>query len=181
MSINGVGQGAPGGNRIFQTIWDGGGTDTYDFSNYTTNLTVDLQPGGWTTVSTAQLAKLHYNGTQVARGNIANALLYNNDQRSLIENANGGSGNDTIVGNAAANTLKGNGGNDKLTGGAGNRHASTAAPAPTPRSSAALRSQYTVLLLADGWVQIAELRGADGTDKVGECRELPVLRQDATR
>ena len=45
MSINGVGQGAPAGNKIFMTIWDGGGNDTYDFSNYTTNLSVDLQPG----------------------------------------------------------------------------------------------------------------------------------------
>ena len=51
-SINGVGQGAPAGNKIFMTIWDGGGHDTYDFSNYTTNLTVDLTPGGWTTTST---------------------------------------------------------------------------------------------------------------------------------
>ena len=39
--------------------------------------------------------------------------------RSLIENANGGSGNDTIVGNVAANTLHGNGGSDTLTGGPG--------------------------------------------------------------
>ena len=35
--INGVAQAAPGGNKIFMTIWDGGGNDTYDFSNYTTN------------------------------------------------------------------------------------------------------------------------------------------------
>uniref|UniRef100_UPI00195366F3 M10 family metallopeptidase C-terminal domain-containing protein n=1 Tax=Streptococcus pneumoniae TaxID=1313 RepID=UPI00195366F3 len=33
--INGVGQGEPGANRVFLTIWDGGGNDTYDFSNYT--------------------------------------------------------------------------------------------------------------------------------------------------
>ena len=52
MSINGVGQGAPAGNKIFMTIWDGGGVDTYDFSNYATNLTVNLQPGSWTTAST---------------------------------------------------------------------------------------------------------------------------------
>ena len=45
MSINGVAQAAPGGNTIFMTIWDGGGNDTYDFSNYTTNLSVNLQPG----------------------------------------------------------------------------------------------------------------------------------------
>ncbi len=38
MFVNGVGQGAPAGNKIFMTLWDGGGHDTYDFSNYTTNL-----------------------------------------------------------------------------------------------------------------------------------------------
>src|SRR5688572_27470377 len=51
MSINGGGMGAPAGNKIFMTIWDGGGHDTYDFSNYTTALSVNLQPGGWTNVS----------------------------------------------------------------------------------------------------------------------------------
>ena len=30
MFIDGVGQGAPVANRIFQTVWDGGGNDTYD-------------------------------------------------------------------------------------------------------------------------------------------------------
>ena len=32
--------------------------DTYDFGSYGTNLKVDLQPGGWTTTSTTQLAYL---------------------------------------------------------------------------------------------------------------------------
>ena len=73
-TINGVAQAAPGGNTIFMTIWDGGGNDTYDFSNYTTNVTVNLKPGGWTTLSTAQLAALGEGHTAV--GNIANALLY---------------------------------------------------------------------------------------------------------
>ena len=41
----------------------------------------------WTTTSTAQLARLHYNGSEIADGNIANALLYRGDTRSLIENA----------------------------------------------------------------------------------------------
>lgn len=119
MFINGVGQGAPGANRIFLTVWDGGGTDTYDFSSYTTDLSVDLRPGEWTTTSSAQLARLHYNGSEVATGNIANALLYNGDPSSLIENARGGSGNDVIVGNAAANTLEGLDGNDEIWGGNG--------------------------------------------------------------
>lgn len=113
--INGVGQGAPGANRIFMTIWDGGGNDTYDFSSYTSNLTVDLAPGHWVTTSTEQLARL--GAGHLAAGNIANALAYNNDPRSLIENAIGGAGNDTIIGNTADNVLVGGSGNDRLEGG----------------------------------------------------------------
>lgn len=120
--INGVGQVAPGGNRIFMTVWDGGGTDTYDFSNYTTALRVDLRPGQWSRVSTAQIAKL--GDGEYARGNIANALTYHGSNRSLIENAIGGTGNDTIIGNAVANNLKGGAGADRLYGMEGNDYLS---------------------------------------------------------
>ncbi len=122
--INGVAQPAPGGgaggsaNRIFETIWDGNGIDTYDLSNYTTNLTLNLNPGASSTFSSVQIAYLgdgHY-----ASGNVFNAYLYNNDARSYIDNAIGGSGNDTIIGNAIANVLTGGGGNDNITGGGGN-------------------------------------------------------------
>ncbi len=116
MFINSAGQGAPGGNQILLTVWDGGGSDTYSFANYTTALNIDLQPGAWTITSQEQRAKLHWAGSKVAAGNIANALLYQGDTRSLIENAYGGSAGDTIKGNAAQNTLRGNAGDDKLYG-----------------------------------------------------------------
>jgi serralysin len=119
MSINGVNQSDGAGNKIFMTLWDGGGTDTYDLSNYTTGVTIALRPGEWTTTSSAQLAKLHYSGSKMAVGNIANALLYGGSWLSLIENAKGGSGNDIVSGNQTANTLWGNGGNDTLYGGGG--------------------------------------------------------------
>jgi VCBS repeat-containing protein len=122
MFVNGAGQGAPAGNKIFMTVWDGGGHDTYDFSNYTTNLKVDLRPGGWTTVSTTQLADLngaYAPGTKLAAGNIANALLYHDNLASLIEDVIGGSGSDTIIGNIADNHFTGGRGNDVLDGGAG--------------------------------------------------------------
>src|SRR5262245_59159714 len=45
-----------------------------------------------------------------APGNIANALLYNGDVRSLIENAIGGTGNDTFTGNRVNNVIDGRGG-----------------------------------------------------------------------
>jgi serralysin len=118
MFVNGAGQGTPGGNRIFRTIWDGNGNDTYDFSNYATDLTVDLTPGKWSMLSTTQRANLgegHF-----ARGNVFNALLFEGDLRSLIENAKGGSGDDNITGNQANNKLVGNGGEDVLVGLGGN-------------------------------------------------------------
>jgi serralysin len=116
--IDGVAQAVPGANRIFMTVWDGGGADTYDFSNYTTNLSISLVPGGWTTVSATQLARL---GSSIyAAGNIANSLFSSDGAtNNYIENAIAGPGNDTIVGNAAANTLTGGDGNDTLDGGAG--------------------------------------------------------------
>ena len=118
-----VGQGAPSGNKIFMTIWDGGGDDTYDFSNYTTNLPIDLAPGGHSITSSAQLAQLHStdaSGFRTARGNIFNALLWENNTASLIEHAKGGSGHDAILGNQAANHLFGNSGNDGIAGFGGN-------------------------------------------------------------
>ncbi|MET4240094.1 serralysin [Bradyrhizobium sp. i1.4.4] len=128
--INGVGQLAPGGgtgnsaNRIYETIWDGGGIDTYDLSNYATNLSINLDPGATSLFSTVQQANLGDNQKlgydHYASGNVYNAYLYNNDARSYIDNATGGSGNDSIIGNAIANVLNGGGSNDTITGGGGN-------------------------------------------------------------
>jgi serralysin len=119
--VNGALALQPGGNRIFETIWDGGGTDTYDLSNYKTALDIDLRPGGYSVLDPDQLAYLGGgpNGGY-ARGSVFNALQYHNDSRSLIENAIGGTGNDTIRGNAANNALAGGAGKDHLLGGNGN-------------------------------------------------------------
>lgn len=116
--VNGVVAINPGANRIFATIWDGGGIDTYDLSDYTTDLVIDLDPGGFSKFSDPQLVML--GASQYSRGNIFNALTYNGSSASLIENAIGGSGNDEITGNLAANTLRGEGGSDILSGAAGN-------------------------------------------------------------
>ncbi|TBA36360.1 hypothetical protein ELH36_02220 [Rhizobium ruizarguesonis] len=119
--VNGVAAITPAANRIFATIWDGGGIDTYDLSAYTTALKIDLRAGGYSVFSQGQLADLGggpNNG--YARGNIFNALLYHDNTASLIENVKAGSGNDTITGNEADNTLWGNAGNDSLTGDSGN-------------------------------------------------------------
>jgi hypothetical protein len=153
-TINGVAQTAPGGNTIFSTVWDGGGSDTYDFSNYTTNLNVNLQPGNWTTTSAAQLANLGVGHTAI--GNIANAYLFNNNPASLIENAVGGTGSDVITGNIA---------NNKLTGGAGNDTLDGVNGTDTAVYSGASTS-YQVTQNADGSWKVVDLRAGspDGTD-----------------
>jgi hypothetical protein len=122
--INGVAQTAPSENKIFQTIWDGGGNDTFDFSAYTSDVQVNLQPGAWSVTSHSQLADLGYYSasgpsSHLAAGNVATALLYQGNAASLIENAIGGSGNDTLVGNSANNTFTGGPGNDTLIGDSG--------------------------------------------------------------
>ena len=120
--VDGAGIGTPGGNRVFRTIWDGDGTDTYDLSNYTTDLSIDLSPGGYSDFDlngNFQRAMLDFgfngNPAEFARGHLFNAMLHDGDTRSLIENAIGGSGNDTFVGNAANNRFEGGAGNDDFT------------------------------------------------------------------
>lgn len=117
--VNGVGQGIPHAGKIFSTIWDGGGNDTYDFSNLNFfPMTIDLRPGHWSTIDQNALAVLKAAGADsiYAIGNVANAYLHNDDPRSLIENAIGGYWNDTIYGNQAANILDGRKGGDTLLG-----------------------------------------------------------------
>ena len=108
--VNGAVQWIPGANRVFMTTWDGGGSDTYDLSAYESGVKIDLRPGEWTTTSSIQLVNLGL-GT-MARGNVANSLLYNNDPRSLIENGVGGVGNDSFVPNQAINRFTSGGGFD---------------------------------------------------------------------
>ena len=108
---------APETDTIFMTIWDGGGRDTYDFSDWTTALSIDLRPGQWISEPEAgpqsHTANLNREVPDfMAVGMIANALTYQGDPRSLIENANGGHANDTLVANQATNVLTGGGGDD---------------------------------------------------------------------
>ena len=118
--INGLGQGASTTNTIYETVWDGGGVDTYDLSNYSSDLNVDLRPGAWSTFSTTQLAYLDGSNLSVrAKGNIFNSYLFNGNAASLIDNLIGGSGNDRLTGNDIANAINGGAGNDVIDGGLG--------------------------------------------------------------
>ncbi|TFG87179.1 MAG: hypothetical protein E4H18_03720 [Hyphomicrobiales bacterium] len=81
-------------------IWDAGGIDTINASGWSTNQTIDLNEGAFSSVG------------HLTR-NVAIAYGV------TIEQAVGGGGNDRLVGNAADNLLIGNGGSDRLEGGGG--------------------------------------------------------------
>ena len=127
--INGVGQPIPDANRIFMTIWDGGGNDTLDFSNDTTNFLYSsicnqAHRIKTDTLNNFQSAHLDfYEGdTHLAAGSIALAMLpaFSNGQavtlgqqlQASIENAIGGSGADVFIGNQVNNVFTGNAGAD---------------------------------------------------------------------
>ncbi|MDX2483141.1 MAG: M10 family metallopeptidase [Pseudodonghicola sp.] len=80
-------------------VWDSGGRDTFDASSRTSDVTLILKAGKFSSFDATDDVVITY-GTR-------------------IENAIGGTGNDTLSGNAANNTLKGGAGGDTLLGQAG--------------------------------------------------------------
>ncbi|MCB4770666.1 M10 family metallopeptidase C-terminal domain-containing protein, partial [Ancylobacter sp. Lp-2] len=117
MTAQGAKFAIPAVNKLFMTIWDGSGVDTYDMSNFAGPVSIDLAPGGASLTSQAQRASL---GDGVyARGTVYNSFLFDGNPASLIENAIGGSANDTLRGNVGNNVLNGGGGADTMTGLAG--------------------------------------------------------------
>jgi serralysin len=97
------------GGRVLETIWDSGGTDTIDWSNQSSAAEINLNSGVWNKLGPTYYSK--YPTTEDRTLMIA--------ENAVIENATGGSADDTIVGNSADNMLTGGGGSDALTGGSG--------------------------------------------------------------
>jgi Ca2+-binding RTX toxin-like protein len=86
------------------------GTDTLDFSAYSTNLTVDLSTSDPQTVDAGSNLSL-----TLTNANPGGAVV------TEVENVIAGSGNDVLTGSGAAdNTLNGGDGNDTLIAGSGN-------------------------------------------------------------
>jgi hypothetical protein len=111
---NGVAWITPGGDRIFETIWDAGAHATFDLSNYTTDQNIDLRPGYSSIVSQNQLAHVDAVNDILAHGNIYNALEFGDNPASLISDVKLGSGTDVARGNAGDNSFTLGSGHDTL-------------------------------------------------------------------
>ena len=92
-------------------IYDAGGTDTLDFSLYSANQVISLVEGSFSSI-----------GDNIITDDPEDPLINNITIAvgTVIENAIGGSGDDSFIGNDSDNVFIGNGGNDTYAGGAGN-------------------------------------------------------------
>ena len=144
----------------YSAIWDTGGTDEITYSG-SAAATIDLREatlqydaggGGYVSYVAGILGGL----------TIANGVV--------IENASGGSGNDTITGNAASNVLTGNGGNDTVDGGAGVDYFAL---------SGNSLSDYSVTDNGDGTFTVVHNgAGSDGTDTLSNIEFLRINGTD---
>ncbi len=131
----------PNARRIF-SIWDAGGVDTLDMSGLAVGTTLNLNEEAFSSAGIRADGGMMINNISIARG-------------AVIENAVGGRGNDTLIGNAVGNVLRGNQGNDILNGGNGS---DTAAYAGT-------RAEYTITRNPDGSWSVTDSNAArDGAD-----------------
>lgn len=113
------------------TIYDAGGNDTIDLSNFKRNSIIDLNPGAYSSIgiwyADDQLAywtKQLPGADWTSAFNRPDLYIWENNLgiafSTVIENASGGAGRDTLIGNAVANRLNGGAGADMLHGGGGN-------------------------------------------------------------
>ena len=86
----------------YEAIWDAGGNDTITAAGLNGNVTINLNSG--TNLSSQSGS---YGGYLIAYD-------------ANIENATGGNGNDTLIGNSLGNWIEGGNGNDTIEGGGGN-------------------------------------------------------------
>ena len=98
---------------FYTTIWDGGGEDTLDLSNYRHGSAISLSEGTYSSVNYFVPPEKIDKNTYL--GESAIGIAYG----VVIENAIGTQGDDVIQGNATDNRLVGGLGDDQLYGGAG--------------------------------------------------------------
>jgi serralysin len=101
------------GAQYHQTVWDGGGLDTFVYSGADACV-IDLRQGSGSALGNpVYVVDLLGN----RKGTVSNVWIA---KGAVIENATGGEGSDSITGNDLGNGLLGAGGNDTLRGWGGN-------------------------------------------------------------
>lgn len=185
------------------TIWDAGGLDTLDVSGFNGNQVIDLRPGSFSSVGNTDAGT----GNLRLTSNVAVAMAVDSSGRiqginpnfdpgavvNWIENAIGGSGNDTITGNDAANLLDQGGGGGAMQGGNGNDILVAGPGAETidggndfdtvdySRSTSEIQIDTTIGKVVGGWatgdtlVSIEQVIGTDFDDNIAMGAEANTI------
>ena len=132
---------------VFEAVWDAGGIDTFDFSNQTFAVTVNLTAGEFSSIG---IKEVWDNGILVEGATDNIAIAYD----VTIENVIGGSADDQLIGNAADNQFTGGQGNDIITGADG---------VDTAIYDGAM-DDYTLDILTSGDIVVRATTTAEGID-----------------
>jgi Ca2+-binding RTX toxin-like protein len=148
----------------YQAIWDTGGTDEINYVG-SSDAVIDLTA-----------ATLDYSATGAGVVSWVDGIFggYTIANGVTIENATGGSGNDSLVGNAIANVLTGNDGNDTFFGGFGNDtiHGGNGTDTAVFLGN---QADYTITPLGGGVYTVTDNvagNGDEGTDTIDGVRFL---------
>ena len=174
--VNGASQGKPYDNHVFSTVWTGGATSTYDFSNYDASGTLDLRPGKPVDFSPAQLADLGYSGKPgpgkaLAQGDIYNALLHQGDTSTEVSGLVTGNGDDAVHANDVFDTIWLGSGDDTVFAGAGGATihgggGSDTLVLPGAEASYAIGRQGDVVTVTDSIASRGQAETLDGVSHI---------------
>lgn len=163
------------------TIWDSGGTDTFDASAETDFNILDLRAGRYSTFGDFEDVAIAYGVTiENAIGASGRDRIFGNGADNTL---NGGRGQDRLIGNggddqllgkAGKDQLEGGSGNDTLNGGSGNDHQSGGEGHDTLLGGAG----HDIL---EGDKGRDTLRGGGGNDRLTGGDANDTLRGDAGR
>jgi serralysin len=155
---------------FFKTIWDAGGIDTIDASTFTQPCTIDLNPGSYSSLGFRSNWFDYkdvnwtnpYDDDEVYDGSNNLGIAFD----CWIENVNGGSGNDRIIGNEKNNQISGNGGSDTIDGGLG----------VDVLICKGKKSEYQLIKSSnDSWRISDQQSGRDGSDLLTRVERLQFL------
>ena len=155
------------GQKIYETLWDAGGTDSINLSARSGDIQFDLEGGSVNLLDSVSSQNSRLNlayGTVIENlsSGAGNDTLKGNDVANQID---GGAGNDTIYGANGGDTLNGEAGDDVLMGGAGSDSLDGGAGADIYKWSTPSDGTFNMLSSSDSNAKDT-LSFVDGEDKI---------------